>query len=163
MPGPTLAGFQQWAQQVMGVTSTGSSAILPSADPSWTWAFASAVNLVDPTWCQVSPLSYTQMVYNVAANNLLYWARDPASAPYYKNSPDQGELKFFAYWRDKWNLLGPISGVVSGANDQGSGSTLEVPDALKNLTLEDLLLYKTPYGRAYLAYAQQQGSLWGVS
>lgn len=151
---PTLAGFQTWAQIVMGITDK----ILPPSNPVWYYAFTIAMNVVDVTWCSVSPTIYNVMVYNVAANNLLYWAQDPVGAPVFKNS-----LPYFEYWRGLWNLWGPISGVVSGANDQGTGTTLEVPDALKNLTLEDLLLYKTPYGRQYLAYAQQQGSLWGVS
>jgi hypothetical protein len=151
---PTLAGFQAWANVAMGVTST----ILPLNNPAWNWAFTVAINLVDPLWCQVSPPIYQLMVYLVSASNLLNWAQDPVGAPIYKNN-----MTYFEYWRDKWNLLGPVSGVVSAASDQGSATSLEVPEALKNLTLLDLQHLKDPYGRQYTALAQSQGDLWGLS
>jgi len=55
-------------------------------------------------------------------------------------------------------------GVVSSASDQGTSAGLIVPDFFKTLTLLDLDLMKTPWGRTYLELAQLSGpNVWGLS
>jgi hypothetical protein len=151
---PTLSGFIAWAESAMGITPE----TLPTTSIYWTWAFNQAIEIVDPTWCCVSPTTYLIMVYNLAGSNLINYVQDPGDAPIYKN-----DQTYFEYFRDKWNILGPVSGVVSGASDQSTSTTLEVPQSLKDLTLMDLQHLKDPFGRTYLMYAQEQGSLWGLS
>lgn len=151
---PTQAGFIVWAETAMGISPD----ILPADSVWFIYAYDVALEIVDPAFCQVSPTIYTLMVYNLAGSNLINFAQDPPDAPDYKN-----EQPYFEYFRQKWNLLGPISGVISTAADQGSSSGIEVPQALKDLTLADLQYFQNPYGRTYLAFAQRQGSLWGLS
>jgi len=153
-PNPaTLAGFQAWAN-TNGISFT----ILPQDSPFWGWAFNVAVDIVSPRFLQVSCDIYVLMVYNLAGSNLLNFAQDPPDAPQYKNGKP-----YFEYMREKYNILGPVSGVVQSAGDQGTSAGLEVPQALKDLTLADLQYLKDPFGRVYLQFAQRQGSLWGLS
>jgi hypothetical protein len=73
-------------------------------------------------------------------------------------------LAFFKNLRQQFNLLSFIPGIVTSASDQGTQASLTVPDAFKNLTMQDLDLIKTPWGRAYLFYAQKAGpTVVGVS
>lgn len=151
---PTLAGFIVWAETAMGITPD----ILP-ADSIWfVYAYRVAVEIVDPRMCVVSPTIYMLAVYNLGGSNLINFAHDAPDAEPYKNN-----LPYFEYFRDKWNILGPVSGVVSSAADQGTATSLEVPQALKDLTLADLAYMKTPWGRQYLQFAQSQGTLWGLT
>lgn len=73
-------------------------------------------------------------------------------------------LAFFAGLRQQFNLLAFVPGIVTSASDQGTQASLTVPDSFKSLTLQDLDLIKTPWGRAYLFYAQKAGpTVVGVS
>lgn len=151
---PTLAGFIAWTRSAMGITTD----ILPDDSVWFVYAYNVAIDIVDPRMCAVSPTIYMLAVYNLGGSNLINFAQDGPDAPIYKKN-----LPFFEYFRDKWNILGPVSGVVSSAADQGTATGLEVPQALKDLTLADLAYLKTPWGRQYLAFAQQQGSMWGLT
>jgi hypothetical protein len=66
-------------------------------------------------------------------------------------------MSFFATARSLFKLLQLVAGPVQSTGDQGTNTTLVVPDFFKTLTLEDLDLIKTPWGRRYLAYAQKAG------
>lgn len=66
-------------------------------------------------------------------------------------------MSFFATARSMFKLLQLIPGPVQTTGDQGTQTTLVVPDFFKALTLEDMDLIKTPWGRRYLAYAQKAG------
>lgn len=72
-------------------------------------------------------------------------------------SPGLFNLVFFSQLRQQFNLLGFVAGVVQTSTDQGTSTTLAVPDFFKNLTLDDLDFIKTPWGRAYKAYEQKAG------
>lgn len=55
-------------------------------------------------------------------------------------------------------------GVIGSTSDLSTSAGLLNPDFLRGLTLEDLQLLKTPYGRAYLSLAQKYGpTIWGLS
>jgi hypothetical protein len=41
--------------------------------------------------------------------------------------------------------------------------SLNVPKNLQDLTIMDLGLLKTPWGQAYLAIAEQFGTIWGLT
>ena len=151
---PTLAGFIAWVYSAMGIPT----AILPSDSIWFVYAYNVANDIVDTTWACVSPTIYTLMIYNLGGSNLLNFAQDAADAPVYKDGQT-----YFAYMRTKYNILGPVTGVIASASDQGTASALEIPQAMKELTLRDLQAIKDPFGRWYVATAQEQGSLWGAS
>ena len=149
---PTLAGFQDFIQNVMGINTT----VLPTTNPVIAMAFAVALEIVNRLICQVSPLMYALAVYNLAGDNLLNYAQDQPGAPAVPGSGDPG-LPFFAYTRKTLDLNGFISGVIQSSSDQGTGNSMVVQEAAKNFTLADLQNLKTPYGRQYLAIAQRYG------
>lgn len=71
---------------------------------------------------------------------------------------------FFASLRDQWNIDTVSTGVVSESHDESTGSSFLVPDQMKSFTLADLQNLKTPYGRAYMAFAQKYGqTIWGLT
>ncbi len=72
-------------------------------------------------------------------------------------------LTYFADLRRAWNITGFAAGVVQASNDESTGQTLLVQDAMKNWTMADLQYSKTPFGRQYLAYAQRYSTLWGLT
>jgi hypothetical protein len=68
----------------------------------------------------------------------------------------------FADIRTAYKINSFVPGMVSSTSDNGTSTSLITPDFFQNLTLSDLQLMKTPYGRAYLAIAQKAGNLWGI-
>lgn len=153
MAPPTLAGFQAFIANVMQIPESA----LPTSSPVIPMAFEIALAIVNPFLAAVSRCGppavsiYNLAVYNLAGDNVINYA------------PDQENMTFFKDLRDKWHIADFISGVVQSANDETTGSTLVVQEAAKNFTLSDLQNLKTPYGRAYLAFAQKFGTLWGLS
>ncbi len=100
-------------------------------------------------------VAYTLAVYNCATHIQV------------KITPDVNGQTFFQTMRGPppggFNMLGFVPGVVQASADQGTSSTLVVPEFFKNLTIGDLNFLLTPWGREYLAYAQDFGDLWGLS
>ena len=78
-------------------------------------------------------------------------------------APDQTGQTFFADARNGYGLNSFVAGVVSASGDESTNQSLAVPDALSNLTLMDMGMIKTPFGRAYLEFAQMLGTNWGLS
>ena len=95
---------------------------------------------------------YTLAVYNFAADRLLNFALDQPGESYFKDTRAALGLNSFA------------SGLVAASGDQGTSQTLEVIEAAKRMTITDLAMMKTPYGRAYLDFAQAYGpTIWGLA
>ena len=88
---------------------------------------------------------YVMAVYNLGLHQLL------------KITPDQQGMTFFDDKRAEYNLTSLKSGVVLASADQATSQTLVVPEFFTNLTLSQLDLLKTPYGRMYLEYSQLYG------
>ncbi len=151
---PTLAGFQTFIVNTMGINNT----ILPPDSPVVSMAYNVAIDIVNLQLNCASPDIYTLAVYNLAGSNVINYAQDQPGAPIYQDG-----LTFFNYLRKIWNIYGFVSGVVQSASDQGTGDSLVVQDAAKDFTLADLQYLKDPYGRQYLAFAQRYGALWGIS
>ncbi|HQT24978.1 MAG TPA: hypothetical protein PLK99_00065 [Burkholderiales bacterium] len=81
-----------------------------------------------------------------------------------KIGQDQPGQTFFSTIRQTYRLGSLVPGPVMASGDQATSETLVVPDFFKTLTLSDLDLLKTPYGRDYLGYAQMYGpTIVGVS
>lgn len=95
---------------------------------------------------------YTLAVYNYATDRLL------------RIAPDQPNQTFFATKRKELGLLKFAAGLVSSSSDNGTGGSVEVIRAAKNMTVTDLEMMKTPWGREYIGAAQDYGpNIWGLS
>jgi len=152
---PTLAGFQAFIVNTMGI----SNAILDPNDPVICMAFTVAMDIVATEIATVSPDIYTLCVYNLGGSNIINFAQDQVGAPNYGSS----NLPYFAYLRQKWNILGYVSGTIQSASDVSTSETMVVPDYAKNMNWYELQVNKDPFGRRYLAFAQMFGTLWGIS
>lgn len=76
----------------------------------------------------------------------------------------QASEQFFVNARAAYKMSSFVPGVISSASDVGTSAGYDNPDFLKGLTLYDLQLMKSPFGRAYLALAQKYGpNIWGIS
>ena len=144
---PTESGYLSFIRNVMGITTTQ----LPDTDIwiTWTYQLALATVLLE---LQVQPLVYMLAVYNFAGDRLINFAQDQAGST------------FFADARTTLGINNFQAGVVASAGDQGTSGALVVPEFFQNLTMADLQSLKTPYGRQYIAFAQQYGpNVWGIS
>ncbi len=151
---PTLPGFLNFVATVMAIPA----AALPPTSPFPPMAFNTAQSIVNtalqivPNYDPTQPTIYALATYNLAGAILLGIA------------PDQPGATYFA---DMWKAYGGnafVPGVLSSTSDEGTSSSYAVSQALQNVTLGDLQLLKTPWGRAYLALAQDVGlSAWGLS
>lgn len=71
---------------------------------------------------------------------------------------------YFAGLRASYGINVPSVGVVTASSDEATSITLTNPEQLRLLTLKDLRMLKTPFGREYLEFAQSYGqSLFGLS
>lgn len=152
---PTLAGFQSFITNIMGIPSLA----LPSTSPVIAWVFDYALATVNPLLGLITapagsspPVSYYVMaVYNLAGDQLVNLA------------PDQPGRTYFADMRNSYELNAFVPGVVSSTGDEGTNTSIAVSEALNRLTLSDLQNLKTPWGRQYLMLAQKMGSNWGLT
>jgi hypothetical protein len=157
--GPTLAGFNVFVRTVMGINTT----VLPVGTPAITYAYNVAIMITNPeigAGIGVPTGSdwsiYALAVYNLAGDRLIRFA------------PDQSNQTYFATLRGPiadggYGLNSFAAGVVQAASDEATSDSLAVPDALKQLSIMDLQMLKTPWGLQYLAFAQDTGTLWGMS
>lgn len=150
---PTLAGFNEFIRNVMGITT----AQLPVNSPVISWVFNYAVNIVNNA-LQAIPNSnrafwnvYAIAVYNLAGDRLVNYA------------PDQTGMCFFQDLRTSLGLNSSVLGVINSTSDNGTSQSMSVPDWTNNLTIADLQTLKTPWGRNYLGIAQSYGTLWGLT
>jgi hypothetical protein len=150
---PTFAGFQWFVATIMGVPS-GS---MPPND--WLQiAYDEAVNLtywaLDTVPSQpTTPSIYAFAVYNLGCAFLLEYAQD---------DPSTGST-FWENLRDKLGINSFLSGLITSAADQGTAESTYIPEQIKGMTLMDLQLAKSPWGRKYLMIAGQWGSIWGIT
>lgn len=99
----------------------------------------------------VASIEYTLAVYNCAGHILL------------RITPDMAGQTYFATARTNFQLLSLVPGVIASSSDQGTSESFRVPEQFANLTVGDLDMLKTPWGREYLAYAQDFGAISGLS
>lgn len=70
------------------------------------------------------------------------------------------------YWskfRQMFNITGFAPGVITSASDLTTSAGILNQQFFQGLTMGDLQLLKTPYGRNYLAIAQNYGTIWGLT
>lgn len=173
MKQPSLAEFTVFVRGVMGIPT----GVLPDDSQSLKFALAVAMAIVNPALKKVpipkydaenvqltsgTSSIYVLAVYNLGGDNLINFAQDAPDAPPVSGSSPP--LPYFAYTRKTLNINGYVSGTISGSNDESTGQTLVVPDAVKAYTLANLQQSKTPWGRQYIALAQSYGPYtWGIS
>jgi hypothetical protein len=101
--------------------------------------------------CLNTPI-YSLACYNLAADRLINYALDQPSRTYFTELRKSLGITVFA------------SGLVSSSSDSGTSQSIEVIAAAKKMTLTDLQLAKTPYGRTYMGMAQSYGpTIWGLT
>lgn len=158
-PQPTISEFQTFLTNIVGVPTD----VLPANSPVITYSFDGALNSCSQQLALIPSQStawsiYQSAVYNLGAAYLIDYAQDAPSAPVYKDG-----LPYFAWLRKQFNINNFVAGVIQSSSDEGTSQSLVVPEAFKNLTISQLQLLKTPYGRSYLGWAQSLGTLWGLS
>jgi hypothetical protein len=148
---PTIEGFTAWVQAVMGVT-TGD---MP--DPTTLQvAFDQALNLaylgLAGVPSQATSMSvYAQAVYNLGGHYLVEFAVDNPNST------------FWSDLRNKFGIYNFTPGLTNQAHDQGTGEGLYILPIFAGMTMLGLQLLKTPWGRAYLAFAGSWGPIWGLT
>lgn len=148
---------------VTGASWTGNLVTLTTAPSAITPGVSVAVNGISaagatPTGYNgiftVGGASSTQLVYALAPN--------PGIAT--TSAASTVSEQFFFKARQGFKLAAFFPGVVASAADNGTSAGIDNPDFMSGLTLNDLQLLKTPYGRTYLAIAQRWGpSVWGLT
>lgn len=136
-------------------------------DSVWlVYAFNVSLSLVNQQLAAIPGPIYMLAVYNLGGANLIAWAQDVSPVFVYPDPvANPNGLGYFAFLRSSagFGVGTMILGIVSSSSDEGTSSSLEIPEQLKNLSLADLQLLQTPYGRTYLSFASKAGSLWGLS
>lgn len=142
------------------VKDSGAQQVVDSqGDPVWgaltNWlkiAFDVAMAIVNDDLAVTGSI-YPLAVYNLGADILINIAPDV---------PGSGQ-RFMAKLREQYEILKPIAGAITTGSNEGSSATVLNPEFLKNLTQAQLQNLKTPWGRAYLGYANAVGTLWGLT
>ena len=189
--GPTLAGFISFITYQMGLPiATGGigsyqigvspvgvlprlypNGSLPVFDPTTSpyvqVALDMALQIVNPHLQRVRGVPnantiYTTAVYNLAGDILINIAQDMEGDPVY-GSIGQEQLPLWQWLRAKFQINNFMPGVVASTGDNGTSTSLQVIEAMSRATIMNLGNLKTPWGRAYLGFAQSWGSLWGIS
>lgn len=145
---PSQADYLLFIRQHMQI----GPAYLPDSSLWITASFSMAQETVYLALANASALIYTLAIYNLAADRLLHFATDLP-----------GQTKFEEL-RKALNLNGFASGMISSSSDQGTSQSMMVPEWAQMMTLGDLNLTRTSFGRQYLEFAQNAGStIWGLS
>ena len=144
---PNLTDYVTFLRNIAGINTT----YLPDGSPVIEFSYNMAINICTDLLATIPQIPgnflYITAVYNLATDFLYTYAQD------------QTGQNYFTQVQQKYQLHTLVSGVVSFAGDEGTQSTLTVPEAFKGLTIGNLQNLKTPYGRTYLQIAQDFGSL----
>ena len=92
---------------------------------------------------------YSLAAYNCATHILFAIATDVIGQNYFALKRSSGSGGF--------GLTTPSTGLVGDTSDNGTSVRIEVPDWAKHIAVGQLDLYRTPWGRAALAYLQAYG------
>jgi len=154
---PNLADFTTFVYSATQ-TPTGEpipTSALPTNSPYIGYSYNVALAIVYQGLQTISPDIYVLAVYNFGLDRLINFA------------PDQTGQTYFATLRGSaptgYGINNFVPGVVTAATDVSTSSTLTAPDFMKSLTFSDLQRLKTPFGRTYLSFVQDMGTLWGLS
>jgi hypothetical protein len=164
---PTLGGFVTFVQNVIQPPSyfdpTTSVYVVYAYNYAYQWVNSqlSSVPGLPGVWNM-----YALAVYNLAGDVLINIAQDAPDDPIVPNScngTDPSGLQYWAWLRNKYNILAFFPGVVQSTSDEGTSASYVVPEQFQTFSVADLQNLKTPYGRTYLGIAQSIGTCWGLS
>jgi hypothetical protein len=151
--GPTRWGFNTFIYDVMQIDPL----YLPHHSPIIGYAYTVALGMTDTLLRGAGRMPgsewsiYALAVYNLGGSNIINFAQDQPGRTY------------FADKRKEFGITKFQMGVVSGASDEGTATSLLNPEFMKTLTLQNLQALKDPWGRQYLMFAQATGPLWGIT
>ncbi len=138
---PNIADFSTFVYG-QGVTELN----LPINSEYLLWALSHAQNVALPGTSDMPGIVYVMAVYNLGFHQLITQAQD---------QPGQN---YFSGMRTTFGLLSFTAGPIVTSSDEATSETMITSEWMKNMTLSALGLLKTPWGRAYLEYAQMYGS-----
>lgn len=144
---PTQEGFLAWVRAFMGINS----AALPDDSEFVTYAYTVALETTNLWLDLASSTIYTYAIYNLGGDTLVNVAQDQPGNTTFKDL------------RAKYSIFSFQPGVITSSGDEGTSASYLNPEWMSGLTLMDLQNLKTPWGRQYLAWAQQSGTLWGLT
>ncbi|MEX3914884.1 hypothetical protein AB4Y43_01370 [Paraburkholderia sp. BR10872] len=153
-----VTDYTTFIQQTMGIPTSA----LPTNSPFILQTLALAQEIVNPALQNISlpggsnlgytgPGIYELAVYNLGGDMLINFAADQPGQVFFQNA------------RASYGINSFKAGVIGSSADATTSESMVVPEAMKNLTLQNLQNLKTPYGRQYLYFAQAFGTLWGLS
>jgi hypothetical protein len=152
---PTFAGFQWFVANMMGVPTNeipDVTVLQACYDQALNLAYYGLATVPSQS---TSPSIYAFAVYNLGADIVVETAwDDPNAQPpstYWTTLRQQLGLNSFAY------------GIINAAADQGTSDSMFIPEQLQGMTMLDLQLAKTPWGRRYLMIAGEWGAIWGIT
>lgn len=120
----------------------------------------------------VSPIQYSAVpegqravtVYSVLSTTQFQYLLAPNPGPAIIGPNAAVTEQFFATARRNFKLTDFSPGIVTSANDLSTGVGLLNQGFFSGLTLENLQLAKTPWGRTYMSIAQNYGpTIWGLT
>lgn len=144
---PTLAGYIEFLRDIVQIPVS----VLPDSSPYIQLSYDLSKEIVYEGFNCISSVLYTNGVYNLATDILINIAQDTPPST------------FWTDLREKYGINAFVAGVIQSSADENTSQSLVVPEFFKELTMSNLMNMKTPWGRAYLALAQQWGSIWGLS
>ena len=148
---PTQDGFVAFLQGVAAFDPL----VLPSNAPVISDAYGYAVAAVDPLLANLSGNLYSLAIYNLGTDYVVNYAPDQVVSGVART--------FFSDLRTQLGINTFVPGVVASSGNSPTNQSTLNPEFMKTFTMMDLQTLKTPWGRAYMAIAQQSSTIWGVS
>jgi hypothetical protein len=154
---PNLPDFQVWVGAAMGIPQGVLTAI---TQQTYEECFNEAYSMV--LWPEFASVPgppgaisiWSLAVYNYGGALMVLYAPDEAN---------QDPPTYWADLRQQYGLPTVAMGITTSASDQGTSTSLQVPEFVNKMLMDDLMLKQTPWGQRYLAYADSWGTVWGIS
>jgi hypothetical protein len=154
---PNVGDFTTFLQTSVQIPT----AALPTNSPWIGYAFDQAMGLV-PCYAGVPGITYSLAVYNCGTHLLFLIAPDQTGQTYFVSARRSAASPAFP--DGGFGLNAVSTGLVVSSSDEGTSATLTAPKWADGLTIEQLGMMKSPWGRAYLDYLQKYGStIWGLT
>jgi hypothetical protein len=156
--GPTLDGFTDFINNIVQIPTDQIDPGSYVLDFSFNYAmdicliYLDQVPSLGPS--ALAPTVYAIAVYNLGADTLINYAPD---------IPGASDPTYWSDLRASFGINEFTGGVINFSSDQSTSTGVAVADAIKQLTIMDLGTLNTPWGRNYMAIAQNYGTLWGMS
>ena len=154
---PNVGDFTVFLQTSVQIPA----AALPTNSPWIGYAFDQAMGLV-PCYPGVPGITYSLAVYNCGTHLLFLITPDQTGQTYFVNARRSAASSAFP--DGGFGLNAVSTGLVVSSSDESTSATLTAPKWAEGLTIEQLGMMKTPWGRSYLDYLQKAGpTIWGIT